>query len=93
MCKNPNEIIDGCVYKIVSLVNPDLVYFGSTNNFKKRISKHKSDYKSYINKKLKTCLTYFEIFNLGKYSTEIVKEFKELRPSLDKSVMTSSRTS
>ena len=77
MCKNPNEIIDGCVYKIVSVVNPELVYFGSTNNFKKRMQGHKDDYKRYLNKKY-DYITYFEIFDLGKYSTEIVKEFKQI---------------
>ena len=78
MVKNPDEIIDGCVYKIVSLVNPEQVYFGSTNKLYIRKLHHKSEYKSYINKKLKTCYTYFEIFDLGKYTTEIVKEYKQI---------------
>jgi len=78
MCKSPDEIIDGCVYKIISVVNPELVYFGSTNNFKKRMQGHKDDYKRYLNKKLKTCFTYFEIFDLGNYTTEIVKEYKQI---------------
>ena len=73
-----DEIIDGCVYKIVSLVNPEFVYFGSTNNFNRRVSKHQTDYKRYINKKSKTYLTYFEIFDLGNYTTEIVKEYKQI---------------
>lgn len=77
MCKNPDEIIDGCVYKIISLVNPDLVYFGSTKNFYKRMSRHKADYKRYL-KNGYSYTTLYDIIDLGKYSTEIVKEFKHI---------------
>jgi len=73
-----DEIIDGLVYKIVSLINPELVYFGSTNNFNKRMQGHKNAYKSFLNKKSKDYYTYFEIFDLGKYNTEIVKEYKQI---------------
>jgi len=61
-----------CVYKISSNVNTDMIYFGSTKNFNKRMSQHISHYKRYLNNKF-NYLTVFDIFDLGDYSKEIVK--------------------
>ena len=79
-----NEIIYDycCVYRIHSLVNPEMVYFGSTNNFKRRMKDHKTQYRTYLynknnNKKYNYC-TVYEIFDLGKYSCKIANEYENI---------------
>ena len=75
MSDNTDKLINGCVYKITSKVNPEMVYYGSTKNFHKRMIQHKSDYKRYLNDRY-SYLTLYDIFELGDYSQEIVKFYK-----------------
>ena len=69
------KLINGCVYKITSQVNPEMAYYGSTKNFHKRMSEHKSQYKAYLKGKY-TFISLWDIFDLGAYNQEIVKEYK-----------------
>ena len=66
-----------CVYKVQSLVKPEMVYYGSTNNFNTRMTNHKSDYKSYLNGN-KHYFTVFDIYDLGDYKQEIVQEYENI---------------
>jgi len=66
-----------CVYKISSKVNPEMIYYGSTNNFYKRMTDHKSDYKRYLNNEY-CYLTVFDIFDLGDSKQEIVKFYNDI---------------
>ena len=70
-----DKLINGVVYRITSKVNPEMIYYGSTKNFYKRMSGHKSSYKAYLNNKY-CCITLWDIFELGDYNQEIVKFYK-----------------
>ena len=75
MSDNNVKLINGCVYKITSKINPEMVYYGSTKGFYKRMSGHRADYKAYLKDKFHY-LTVFDIFDLGDYKQEIVKVYK-----------------
>jgi len=59
----------GYIYKISS-ADGALIYYGATDNFYKRMSEHKSGYKSFLNGKFQY-LTVFDILELPNYRTEI----------------------
>ena len=64
----------GKIYKIVS-ENTDKVYYGSTcNTLSKRLSKHKSNYKSYLNGK-GSLTTSFNVIEHGNAKIYLVEEF------------------
>ena len=44
------DYLKGVIYIIYNINDPSLVYVGSTENFKKRINKHHTDSKKYLNR-------------------------------------------
>ena len=74
MSDNTDELINGVVYKITSKVKPEMVYFGSTKNFYKRMSSHKTHYNIYLKNK-SNYLAVYDIFALGYYKQEVVKGY------------------
>ena len=75
MSDNTNKLINGVVYKITSKVNLEMVYFGSSTNFHRRMITHRAQYKAYL-KGGYHYITLFDIFDLGDYNQEIVKFYK-----------------
>ena len=78
MPKDPNEILEWCcVYKIQSLVNPELVYYGSTNNFKRRAQNHKDKYTLFL-KGSYHYVSVFDIITLGDYTNVIMCNYNNI---------------
>jgi hypothetical protein len=62
----------GKIYKLIDNTNGN-IYIGSTTQIlNQRLSKHKCDYKSYLNGK-HNCVTSFEIIKNNDYRIEIIK--------------------
>jgi hypothetical protein len=73
------------IYKISSS-QIDKFYIGSTiKTLKARLSKHKADYKIYLEKGIGNCMTSFEIVKFEDAKIELIKEIKcENRKELDR---------
>ena len=67
-----NKYINGIIYTITSVVNPNLIYIGSTNlDIKQRLFIHKCWYRRYINK-IGNYITAYDLFKLGNIKIEIL---------------------
>jgi hypothetical protein len=67
-----NKYINGIIYTITSVVNPNLIYIGSTNlDIKQRLFIHKCGYRRYINK-IGNYITAYDSFKLGNIKIEIL---------------------
>lgn len=65
---------NGKIYKIVCNVTGD-VYYGSTiQSLKRRLTKHKVDYKRYLNGKTRY-VTSFKIIETGDYNIHLVEDY------------------
>ena len=72
-----------CIYKIES-ADGSKVYYGSTCDFKKRMSAHKADYKRYL-AGIFNYMTSFEIIKNPGYTSSIIEEFQKIsRQDLEK---------
>jgi hypothetical protein len=66
--------LNGKIYKLVSNVNGE-VYFGSTiQSLKRRLSEHKSSYKTYLKGKT-NYVTSFKIIETGDYDIHLVETY------------------
>jgi hypothetical protein len=65
------------IYKLFDKSNDKLVYIGSTNDFNRRISAHKSAYKMYMNGKCRY-ITSFAIIKNNNYDYEILETFTNI---------------
>jgi hypothetical protein len=65
-----------CIYKIES-ADGSKVYYGSTCDFKKRMSAHKADYKRYL-AGIFNYMTSFEIIKNPGYTSAIIEEFTKI---------------
>ena len=68
---------EGYIYKISS-EDEALVYYGATDNFNKRMSKHKNNYYYFLNGKYHFT-TVFDIIKLGNYKTEIFQTHHNIK--------------
>jgi hypothetical protein len=67
-----NKYINGVIYTITSVVNPNLIYIGSTNlDIKQRLFIHKCGYRRYINK-IGNYITAYDLFKLGNIKMEML---------------------
>jgi len=66
----------GKIYKLYSKQN-NITYIGSTAEYylSKRMSKHRMDYKQYLNGKLKKCYTSFKILECEDYKIELLENY------------------
>jgi hypothetical protein len=72
-----------CIYKLES-ADGSKVYYGSTSDYKKRMSLHKSNYKRYLNGTYHYVSSFDIIKNPG-YTTAIIEEFTKIsRQDLEK---------
>jgi hypothetical protein len=62
----------GKIYKIVDNTNGNIYIGSTTEKLNQRLSKHKCDYKSYLNGKDRNC-TSFEIIKNNNYRIELIK--------------------
>jgi hypothetical protein len=72
-----------CIYKLES-ADGSKIYYGSTCDFKRRMIKHKSDYKRYLNESYHY-VSSFDIIKDPGYKCSIIEEFKKIsRQDLEK---------
>jgi len=73
--KNTNKYTKGKIYKIVCDTT-GLTYIGSTiQGLSSRISGHRADYKSYLNKKRTNYVTSFDILKNNNYKIILIENF------------------